>query len=231
MSIAVVCFSGGQDSTTALGMALRRYEAVYTIGFDYGQRHRTELECRRRILERIEGILGTRTLKDDVLVDLRALGQISACAMTREEDIVCGENGLPTTFVPGRNLLFCTYAAALAYKVGAHDLILGVSETDYSGYPDCRRESLDPLEASLSAGMDYPIRIRTPFAFLGKADEWRLAEETGGARFVDFVVEQTHTCYLGDRGHRHEWGYGCGRCPACVLRREGFQAWRGARPS
>lgn len=223
---AVVCFSGGQDSTTALAMALKSYEAVYTIGFDYGQRHAAELECRSRILADIEPLLGTRALGGDLLIDLSQYGRIAECALTRSEAIIFDdEKGLPNTFVPGRNLLFVTYAAALAYRVGAHDIILGVSEQDYSGYPDCREESLEPLALSLSRGMEYPIRVVAPFMHCSKAHEWKLARETGGDALVDFIVRQTHTCYTGEHSRLHTWGYGCGECPACRLRAKGYEEY------
>lgn len=216
---AVVCLSGGQDSTTALGLALKKYDEVYTIGFDYAQIHEVELKCRSYILKHIERILGTSSLRDDLLVDIKGFGQLSDCALTKDRPIVMNkETNLPSTFVPGRNIIFASYAAAYAYRVGAHTVVLGVSQTDYSGYPDCRQEPLLHLEKSLSLGMDYEISLATPFMFADKVAEWQQAYELGGDEFVKFLVEKTHTCYRGDRSSLHSWGYGCGKCPACELR-------------
>lgn len=230
MSKAVVCFSGGQDSTTALGMVLKKYDEVYTIGFFYGQRHAVEMDCRQRILKNIQNVLDVNSLRDDLIVDLQSFGALSDCALTKDSPIVMDQTKkLPTSFVPGRNLLFATYAAAYAYRVGAHDVILGISETDYSGYPDCRHEAIQPLEQALTAGMEYPIRLLSPFMFKSKAQEWQTAEEVGGKTFVDFIVNETHTCYEGDHVTRHAWGFGCGECPACRLRAEGFKNYEARR--
>lgn len=223
---ALVCFSGGQDSTTALGMALKQYQEVYTVGFEYHQRHDVEMACRQNILKTIQDVLGVNTLRDDLVIPLLSFAKISDCALTRDSPILMDvEKGLPTTFVPGRNLLFVTYAAAYAYRIGVHDIFLGVSETDYSGYPDCRDSALKPLETALTNGMDYEIRLKTPFMFCDKAKEWEIAEEIGGPEFVSFIAKETHTCYLGDHEHWHEWGYGCGLCPACTLRARGFEEY------
>lgn len=225
---ALVLFSGGQDSTTCLAWALQRYEHVETIGFDYGQRHNVELDCRRRILESLqhERHWGGDRLKEDHFLDLRLLGQISETAMTSEKEIEFAQNGLPNTFVPGRNLLFFTFAAALAYRRGLSVLVGGMCETDYSGYPDCRDNTLKALQISLSLGMDMPLVIETPLMWLDKKQTWDLANDLGGPRFIEFIQEETHTCYLGDRQHRHAWGYGCDTCPACELRRQGFEAYQ-----
>ena len=230
-SRALVLFSGGQDSTTCLAWALQRYAEVETIGFDYGQRHRVELECRdvvrRQIGERFPD-WGAR-LGADHRLDLSLLGQISDTAMTDGRAIEIGAAGLPNTFVPGRNLLFFTFAAAIAYRRGLSVLVGGMCETDYSGYPDCRDDTLKALQVALGLGMDRRIVIETPLMWLDKAETWAMAEALGGAALVDLVVESTHTCYLGDRTHRHDWGYGCGECPACELRRRGFERWSAAR--
>jgi 7-cyano-7-deazaguanine synthase len=226
---ALVLFSGGQDSTVCLGWALSRYGHVETIGFDYGQRHRIELACRQVIRERLAagGICGPGRLGEDHLVPLEALGAISDTAMTREVAIATGENGLPTTFVPGRNLVFLTFAAALAYRRGCRHIVLGVCETDFSGYPDCRDDTIKAMQVALNLGMEMRFVLHTPLMWRDKAATFALAEKIGGAAFLDLVVEETHTCYLGDRTKRHPWGYGCGTCPACSLRAAGWARWRG----
>jgi 7-cyano-7-deazaguanine synthase len=225
---ALVLFSGGQDSTTCLAWALERYEHVETIGFDYGQRHRVELECRVNILQKIRSTFPNwaSRLGDDHFLDLQLLGQISDTAMTSEKQIEFEQNGLPNTFVPGRNLLFFTFAAAIAYRRGLSVLVGGMCETDYSGYPDCRDNTLKALQVSLSLGMDMPLVFETPLMWLDKKQTWVLAKDLGGVGFVKFIQEETHTCYLGDRQHRHDWGYGCNNCPACDLRRIGFEAYQ-----
>ncbi|WP_447780686.1 7-cyano-7-deazaguanine synthase QueC [Pseudomonas plecoglossicida] len=225
---ALVLFSGGQDSTTCLAWALERYEYVETIGFDYGQRHEIELQCRINILLEIRNRFPNwaKRLGDDHVLDLKLLGQISDTAMTAEKKIEFEKNGLPNTFVPGRNLLFFTFAAAIAYRRGLSVLVGGMCETDYSGYPDCRDNTLKSLQVSLGLGMDLPLVIETPLMWLDKKQTWDLAKDLGGRGFVEFVQEETHTCYLGDRKRRHEWGYGCNDCPACELRRNGFEAFQ-----
>lgn len=225
---ALVLFSGGQDSTTCLAWALERYEHVETVGFDYGQRHEIELECRMNILQEIRNRFPNwaKRLGEDHMLDLRLLGQISDTAMTGEKTIEFEKNGLPNTFVPGRNLLFFTFAAAISYRRGLSVLVGGMCETDYSGYPDCRDNTLKSLQVSLGLGMDMPLVIETPLMWLDKKQTWELAKELGGVGFVEFVQEETHTCYLGDRQRRHEWGYGCNNCPACELRRNGFEAFQ-----
>ena len=224
---ALVLFSGGQDSTACLAWALDRYAHVETIGFAYGQRHSVELECRLAVRAELQAKFPrwARRLGEDHLLDLSLLGQISDTALTRERAIEWHANGLPDTFVPGRNLLFFTFAATVAYRRGLNVLVGGMCETDFSGYPDCRDNTLKALQVALSLGLDAPMTIDTPLMWLDKAQTWALTETLGGDALVDLVVEHTHSCYLGDRSHRHEWGFGCGRCPACDLRRKGYEAW------
>ena len=226
---ALVLFSGGQDSTACLAWALERYGQVETIGFDYGQRHRVELECRlnvRRELIAQFPAWGAK-LGDDHLLDLSLLGQISDTALTEHRAIEMQANGLPNTFVPGRNLLFLTFAATVAYRRGASVLVGGMCETDFSGYPDCRDNTLKALQVALSLGLDAPMTVETPLMFITKAETWALTEALGGAALNALVVEHTHTCYLGDRSTRHAWGYGCGSCPACELRARGYVDFAG----
>lgn len=223
---ALVVFSGGQDSTACLAWALTRYSHVETIGFDYGQRHRVELHCRPRIrseLARAFPHWGAR-LGSDHLLDLRLLGQISDTALTESRAIEMQANGLPNTFVPGRNLIFLNFAAALAYRRGASVLIGGMCETDFSGYPDCRDNTLKALQVAISLGLDNPMTIETPLMWLTKAQTWALCEQLGGHALNELITEYTHTCYLGERTQRHAWGYGCGHCPACTLRAQGHIA-------
>jgi len=225
---ALVLFSGGQDSTTCLAWALDRYPRVETIGFDYGQRHRVELECRIRVLaalrERFPRWAGR--LGADHRVDLAALGRLGDTALTSEAEIRLAEDGLPNTFVPGRNLLFFTYAAALAYRRGIRRLVGGMCETDYSGYPDCRDDTLKALQVALNLGMERRFVVETPLMWLDKAATWRMAEALGGAALVELVREETHSCYRGERDTRHAWGYGCGACPACELRARGYAEYK-----
>lgn len=225
---ALVLFSGGQDSTTCLAWALSRYDFVETIGFDYGQRHRIELDCRLNILDRIRGMSSewSSKLGEDYLLDLTVLGSISNTALTSERQIDISASGLPNTFVPGRNLLFLTFAAAVAYRRNIKVLIGGMCETDYSGYPDCRNETLRSLENALSLGMDAELQVETPLMWLDKADTWRMAEDVGGKLLVDLILEETHTCYVGNHTNRHVWGYGCGVCPACELRGNGYLSYQ-----
>lgn len=224
---ALVLFSGGQDSTVCLAWALARYARVETLGFDYGQRHRIELQCRQEVLRELRAAFPawSARLGEDHLLDLSLLGQISDTALTESRAIEMQANGLPNTFVPGRNLLFLGFAATLAYRRGATVLVGGMCETDYSGYPDCRDNTLKALQVALSLGLDGPMTIETPLMWLDKAQTWALARELGGRALEDLVVEHTHTCYLGERGVRHAWGHGCGACPACELRRKGHEAW------
>ena len=227
---ALVLFSGGQDSTVCLAWALERYERVETVAFDYGQRHAVELTSRLAVLERLRQAFPawSSRLGDDHTITMPELGRISETALTRDRQIEMTAAGLPSTFVPGRNLLFFTYAAALAYRRGIRTLVAGMCETDYSGYPDCRRSTIDALERAISLGMDEPFTLETPLMYVDKAGTWALANELGGSALVDLIREDTHTCYLGDRTHRHDWGYGCGTCPACELRAKGWQLWRKA---
>ena len=221
---ALVLFSGGQDSTTCLALALSRYERVETIAFDYGQRHAVELQARLRVLAEIKAQFPqwAPRLGEDHLLDLAVLGQVSETSLTRDTAFAMEQTGLPNTFVPGRNLLFLTLAAALAYRRGLEVIVTGVCETDYSGYPDCRDDSMKAMQLALSLGMDKRFLIETPLMWIDKAETWQLAHQLGGQALVDLIVEHTHTCYLGDRSHRQDWGYGCGACPACDLRAKGF---------
>ena len=227
---ALVLFSGGQDSTTCLAWALMRYGRVETAGFDYGQRHRVELDCRTVIFNRIRGEFPewAERLGDDHIINTGFLSTFGETAMTHEVEIATTDAGLPSTFVPGRNLTFLTAAAGLAYRRGISVLVGGMCETDYSGYPDCRRETMDALEKSLSLGLDQSITIETPLMDMDKAAAWALAQDLGGDALIDLIVEHTHTCYRGDRDHRHTWGYGCGACPACDLRANGYKRFREA---
>jgi 7-cyano-7-deazaguanine synthase len=220
---ALVLFSGGQDSTTCLAWALDRYAEVETLGFDYGQRHRVELECRQDVLAELRAGFPAwaARLGRDHLLDLSLLGQISDTALTDARAIEMQANGLPNTFVPGRNLLFLTFAATLAYRRGASVLVGGMCETDYSGYPDCRDNTLKALQVALSLGLDAPMTMETPLMFTTKAETWQMAQALGGEPLVSLITEFTHTCYLGERKERHAWGYGCGTCPACELRARG----------
>jgi 7-cyano-7-deazaguanine synthase len=226
---ALVLFSGGQDSTACLAWALTRFAQVETIGFDYGQRHLVELECRQRVLTglRMDFPQWAQRLGEDHVLDLALLGQISDTALTDVRAIEMNAQGLPNTFVPGRNLLFFTFAAAVAYRRGLSVLVGGMCETDFSGYPDCRDNTLKALQVALSLGMDAPMTIETPLMWLDKAQTWALTERLGGEALTELVVEHTHTCYLGDRTQRHAWGFGCGLCPACDLRRKGYRSWLG----
>lgn len=230
---ALVLFSGGQDSTTCLALALAKYERVETVGFDYGQRHRVELDARLQVLTQLRQRFPAwaARLGDDHLLDLAVLGQVSETSLTRDAEFRMGEAGLPNTFVPGRNLLFLTLAAALAYRRGLEVLVTGVCETDFSGYPDCRDDTMKAMQLALSLGMDKRFLVQTPLMWIDKAETWRMAESLGGAALVQLIVEHTHTCYLGDRQHRHAWGYGCGQCPACELRARGWERYRLEMPA
>lgn len=226
-SKALVLFSGGQDSTVCLAWALARHDEVETVGFDYGQAHAVELDCRETVRERIASLSAEwrEKLGPDHMISLTELGRISETALTRDVEIEMGENGLPTTFVPGRNLLFFAYAAALGYRRGATALVGGMCETDYSGYPDCRNDTIEALEKAISLGMDKKFALETPLMWIDKAATWKLAEELGGKALVELVIEDTHSCYRGDRTRRHDWGYGCGACPACELRAKGYASY------
>ncbi len=229
---ALVLFSGGQDSATCLAWALERFAAVETIGFDYRQRHRIELECRATAIDRLrrEFPRWATRLGQDHLVDLGVLGGLSDTALTRQTAIAFAEGGLPNTFVPGRNLIFFTFAAVVGYRRGARRLVGGMCETDYSGYPDCRDDALKALQATLSLGMGHRFVIDTPLMWRDKAATWALADRLGGRPLIELIRDETHSCYLGDRTHRHDWGYGCGGCPACGLRRAGWDAFAAGGP-
>ncbi len=221
---ALVLFSGGQDSTTCLAWALNRYDHVETLGFDYGQRHAIELTMRPQLLDSLRAMRSDwkSKLGEDHVLDLSLLAAISDTALTSDVAITMQENGLPNTFVPGRNLLFLTSAAALAYRRGINDLVGGMCETDYSGYPDCRDETLRSLEQAINLGMASKLAIQTPLMWLNKAQSWQLAATLGGQELVELIRTETHTCYLGERGVLHAWGHGCGSCPACELRARGY---------
>jgi len=225
---ALVLFSGGQDSTLCLAWALSRYSRVETVGFDYGQRHLVELKCRDELLEKIPKLFPQwrGRLGPDHMIDIPSLGRISETSLTRDVEIVMQENGLPNTFVPGRNLLFFIYAAALGYRRDLKTLIGGMCETDFSGYPDCRDETLRALAKAICLGTEAEFTIETPLMHITKARSWAMASEIGGAPLLDLILEDTHSCYLGTRGTRHDWGYGCGDCPACELRANGYREWR-----
>ncbi|MDP2819094.1 MAG: 7-cyano-7-deazaguanine synthase QueC [Polaromonas sp.] len=224
---ALVLFSGGQDSTTCLAQALSKYERVETVGFDYGQRHRVELQARLVVLREIKAQFPqwASRLGDDHVLDLAVLGQVSETSLTRDMVFKMESSGLPNTFVPGRNLLFLTLAAALAYRRGLQVLVTGVCETDFSGYPDCRDDTMKAMQLALSLGMDKRFLIDTPLMWIDKAATWAMAEALGGQALVDLIIEHTHTCYLGDREHRQAWGYGCATCPACELRARGYAVY------
>ena len=230
---ALVLFSGGQDSTVCLAWALERFARVETVGFHYGQRHAVELDVRPRLRAQMATLTpewGAR-LGADHMVQLDALAAMSETALTRDTQIAFAEDGLPNTFVPARNLIFFTFAGALAYRRGARHIVAGMCETDYSGYPDCRDDTIKAMQVALSLGLDKRVTIHTPLMWIDKADTFALAFEIAGQPFLDLVVEATHSCYLGDRVHRHPWGYGCGECPACQLRAQGFTKFLGMRNS
>ncbi|HKF07369.1 MAG TPA: 7-cyano-7-deazaguanine synthase QueC [Xanthobacteraceae bacterium] len=224
---ALVLFSGGQDSTVCLAWALERFARVETLGFDYDQRHRAELEARVRVRERMVALkpIWADKLGQDHVLELAALAAISDTALTREVAIEVDASGLPTTFVPGRNLVFLAFAGVLAYRRGVKHLVAGMCETDFSGYPDCRDDTIKCMQLALNLGMERRFVIHTPLMWIDKAATFALAHEIGGDAFLQVLVEDTHTCYLGDRSQRHVWGYGCGKCPACRLRAEGFAKW------
>lgn len=228
---ALVLFSGGQDSTTCLAQALARYERVETLGFDYGQRHRIELDARQVLLARLRARFPAwaQRLGTDHVLGLEVLRQIGGSSLIEERAIALQADGLPDTFVPGRNLLFLTLAGALAYRRGLQVIVTGVCETDFSGYPDCRDDTMKAMQLALNLGLAQRLRIETPLMWLDKAATWRLAEQLGGPALVELIVQDSHTCYLGERGALHPWGHGCGHCPACALRARGWQAYRDSR--
>jgi 7-cyano-7-deazaguanine synthase len=224
---ALVLFSGGQDSTTCLAWALERYMRVETIGFRYGQRHAIELDCRPQVLAHMRAQFPQwqDRLGPDHLVDLAVLGQISDTALTSERAIEMNQQGLPNTFVPARNLLFFTFASCVAYRRSLSVMVGGMCETDYSGYPDCRDNTLKALQVAISLGLDAPMTLELPLMWLDKAQTWGLGQSLGGEALTELITEYTHTCYMGERSTRHAWGYGCGLCPACCLRQNGHTAW------
>lgn len=237
---ALVLFSGGQDSTTCLAHALVRWPRVETLGFDYGQRHRAELRQRPVVLRELRERFPAwaARLGQDHVIDLAVLGQISESSLTREVAIELAQSGLPNSFVPGRNLVFLSFAGALAYRRGLDVIVTGVCETDYSGYPDCRDDTMKAMQLALSLGLDRRLLVDTPLMWIDKAATWQLTHDLGqradaqggGDALVRLIVEHTHSCYLGDRRQRYDWGYGCGRCPACELRARGWRRWRGSVP-
>ncbi|MBY0568262.1 MAG: 7-cyano-7-deazaguanine synthase QueC [Hyphomonadaceae bacterium] len=226
-SAALVLFSAGQDSATCLAWALDRFDRVETIGFDYGQRHAIELTQRPILRNTIAGLspAWAERLSGDIVVDLKGYGALAESALTSDRAIEMAESGLPSTFVPGRNLVFLTVAGAQAYRRGIDVLVGGMCETDYSGYPDCRQETLDAQLRALALGLARPMRLETPLMHLNKAQTWSLADALGGPALTNAIIEHSHTCYEGDRTNRHDWGYGCGVCPACDLREKGFKTW------
>lgn len=228
---ALVLFSGGQDSSTCLAWALSRYQRVETIGFDYGQRHAIELTMRPQLLQKMRGLSTDwdQKLGEDHMIDLSLISQLSSTAMTENIAIQMQENGLPNTFVPGRNLMFMMVAATLAYRRQLEVLVGGMCETDFSGYPDCRDDSLKALQVALNLGMASRLTIETPLMWIDKAESWRLAESLGGEKLIELIRHDTHTCYLGERGQMHDWGHGCGTCPACDLRAKGYHQYRAAK--
>lgn len=228
---ALVLLSGGQDSTVCLAWALTRFSRVETIGFDYGQRHRIELEARNEVREGLAGMNGTwrERLGADHVITLDALGAISETALTRETGISIAKDGLPNTFVPGRNIIFFSFAAAVGYRRGLKHLVGGMCETDFSGYPDCRDDTLKALQVTLSLGTARRFVLDAPLMWIDKAGTWALADALGGQALIELIVEKTHTCYLAERSARHQWGYGCGACPACRLRADGYVKWLARR--
>jgi 7-cyano-7-deazaguanine synthase len=224
---ALVLFSGGQDSSTCLAWALERFERVETVGFDYGQRHTIELTVRaqwREAMGRIKPIWQQR-LAEDHMINLSALGEISQTSLTRDMEMAMGSEGLPNSFVPGRNLIFLTFAAAIAYRRGIRHLVTGVCETDYSGYPDCRDDTIKAMQVALGLGMERRFVLHTPLMWIDKAQTWSLTDELGGPTLIEAIRDISHSCYLGER-KAHDWGHGCGHCPACELRADGFMRWR-----
>ena len=224
-------FSGGQDSTTCLAWALDRFEHVETLGFDYGQRHRVELDCRETLRSAMASMkpAWAARLGEDHTIEVGAIAQVSQSALTQDMAIEMADDGLPNTFVPGRNLIFLTFAAALAYRRWLRHIVGGMCETDFSGYPDCRDDTVKAMQVALNLGMNQRFVLETPLMWIDKAQTWRLAQALGGDALVDLILRDTHTCYLGERGELHAWGHGCGHCPACRLRADGFARYRAAR--
>lgn len=231
-SSALVLFSGGQDSATCLAWALDRFSRVETIGFNYGQRHSVEMECRSQFIKGLKSSFpqwGDK-LGDDHVLDLSLLGQISDTALTQEKAIQMEATGLPNTFVPGRNILFLTFAATVAFRRNLKTIVGGMCETDYSGYPDCRDDTIKALQVAISLGLDTRLVLETPLMWIDKSATWKMAEKLGGNQLLDLVRNDTHTCYMGDRSHHHEWGYGCNACPSCELRKVGYENYIKSKP-
>lgn len=224
---ALVLFSGGQDSTVSLLWACKNFEHVETVGFNYNQRHLIEMKCRKTILIKIKEIFPRykNILGEDHVIDIPALGLLSETALTSNSEIFIKANGLPSTFVPGRNLIFFNMASAIGWRRNIFNLIGGMCDTDYSGYPDCRRETIDAQAKALSLGLDRTVIIHTPLMDMNKSDIWDLSYNLGGEKFHKLLKFDTHTCYIGDRSNLYEWGYGCGICPACILRKNGYNKW------
>lgn len=227
MNKALVLLSGGQDATTCLAWALEKYDWVETIGFNYNQKHSIELECRNNILL----LMGDRyeNLGEDLILNIPILGEISETALSRDIEIKMNDNGLPNTFIPGRNILFFTLAAAVAYRKGIDTLVGGMCQTDYAGYPDCRYNSIKSIELALNLSAESCIKIETPLMFLSKKETWDLAESLGGKNLIELIVNESHTCYNGNHIDKHSWGYGCGQCPACILRKNGYNEYKGIK--
>ena len=229
---ALVLFSGGQDSTTCLAWALERFSTVETVGFNYGQQHAGELDARPRILARLRDLYPDWrfVLAADHVLPLELLSAIGGTALivgSESSGNPADFRGLPATFVPGRNVLFLAAAAALAYRRGIAHLVAGMCETDYSGYPDCRDETIKAVGRALDLAMESAFTIHTPLMHIDKKATWLLAETLGGPAFVQLIVEETVTCYKGDTTHRHDWGHGCGVCAACRLRARGYERYIG----
>lgn len=228
---ALVMFSGGQDSTTCLAHALSKYDRVETLGFDYGQRHHIELQARHTVRDQLRAQFPqwASKLGEDHVLSLDVLQQIGGSSLTDDVAFAMQADGLPNTFVPGRNLLFLTVAGALAYRRGLQVIVTGVCETDFSGYPDCRDDTMKAMQLALNLGLERRLRIETPLMWIDKAQTWQMAQDLGGDALVELIVRDTHTCYEGTRDQLHDWGYGCGSCPACELRAKGWQRWRAAQ--
>ena len=228
---ALVMFSGGQDSATCLAWALENYSFVETVGFTYHQKHSVELKCRKSVLQKIGSVRSnwSEKLADDHVIDLSIISELGESALTRDMEIKMMENGLPSTFVPGRNLFFFLAAGVLMYRRGISVLVAGMCETDFSGYPDCRDETIKAMQNALNMGLEKPLLIETPLMWIDKSQTWKMAKDLGGQNLVDLIVEETHTCYRGERSEKHDWGYGCDNCPACELRKNGYLKFLGSK--
>ena len=228
---ALVMFSGGQDSATCLAWALENYSFVETVGFTYHQKHSVELKCRKSVLQKIGSVRSnwSEKLADDHVIDLSIISELGESALTRDMEIKMMENGLPSTFVPGRNLFFFLAAGVLMYRRGISVLVAGMCETDFSGYPDCRDETIKAMQNALNMGLEKPLLIETPLMWIDKSQTWKMAKDLGGQNLVDLIVEETHTCYRGERSEKYDWGYGCDNCPACELRKNGYRKFLGSK--